>query len=861
MVPINIKIPRIRRVTTWKTLIYLTILGLTIYFIAHERANFFKIKTELGKANPLWIYVGFVFTLFYVLLQSSMYYFSFKTLNKKITFSSSIILFLKRNFLSIFLPAGGISSLVFFNKEIEKQNISKTQIYLASSMYAFCGLLSVLLIAIPTFIYLLLYKSISKNELIGLIILLGITAFAAYLIYSFIKGTFIHKLIERYVPQISTIFQELKEQKFKPLNFVITGMFSVFVDMTGVFFIIISMMALGMNFSFEVAFVAYVVMVILLVASPLIRGLGAIEVSMSYVFISYGQSPALAISTTLLFRLFEFWSPLFLGIFSFIANKRNVILRIAPSVFLFTLGIINIISVITPKIPERFDVLLDFIPLEAANASHFLILVSGVITLIVSVYLIRGTRNAWVLALFLSVISFVGHLTKALDYEEASFALLTTIVLIYTRKNYFVRSDLRLWKFGYKTFIIVFGCAILYGTIGFYLLDIKHFGIDFSLKKSLIEVIKLFFMFNTSNLHPLTVFGRYFIHSLYFCGAASLCVLAYSIAKPFVYKSEATTEEIDLANKSILKNGKSSLDYFKTYYDKKIFFTKDKSSFVSFKVANNFAIALENPVCKNDEAMYKAIDEFDSYTYENGLKSIYYRVPEESLKIYKSFNKKSLLIGQEAVVDLNSFSLHGNDMKSLRHAVNKSTESGYKAVVYEPTQKDGLLQKLKLVSDEWLDENKMEESLFSEGAFDWQLVKNHTIITFENVEEKIFAFMSIIPDYNPSEATYDLQRKFTDSPNGCLDFLMIKMLEYLKSKKYQKVNIGLAPMSGIDETKNFPEKAMKYAYENIQSFAHFRGLRSNKQKFNPEWHNKYLIYENDYDLFRIPLAISNISKK
>ncbi len=861
MTSIAVKIPRIRKVATWKSLFYLVILGLIIFFIAHERSDFYKIKIELGKANPIWIFAGFIATFLYILFQSLMYYFSFKTVNKTITFSSSAILFLKRNFLGVFLPAGGISSLAFFNKGIEKQNISKTQIYLASSIYAFCGLLSVLLISIPTFIYLILYKSISENELIGLAVLLIITAVTAYLIYSFIKGTFIRKLIEKYIPQILTIFQELKEQKFNIGKFIITIIFSIFVDLTCVSFIIVAMLALGMNFSLEVAFVAYVVMVIILVASPLIRGLGTIEVSMSYVFISYGYNPALAISTTLLFRLFEFWSLLLLGLFSFIANKRNVVLRVAPSILLFVLGIINIISAITPRIPERFDMLQDFIPLEAINASHFMVLVSGVIMLILSFYLTRGTRNAWLLALFLSVISIVGHLIKALDYEEASFALLTTIVLIYTKKNYFVRSDLRLWKLGYKTFIIVFLCTMLYGIIGFYLLDIRHFGIDFSFKRSLIEVIKLFFIYNASDLHPLTVFGRYFIHSLYFCGAASLLVFIYSIVKPYVYKYEATIEEIDIANKLILKNGRSSLDYFKTYYDKKIFFTDDKNSFVSFKVANNFAIVLENPVCENDEAMYKAIDEFDTYTYENGLTSVYYRVPEESVDVYKSFNKKSLLIGQEAVINLESFSLQGNSMKSFRHEVNKSIEAGYKAVIYDSPQKDGLLQKLKLVSDEWLVNNNMKESLFSEGAFDWQLIKNHKIITFENEEEKIFAFMNIIPCYAPNEATYDLQRKLIDSPNECLDFLMIKMFEYLKSKGFQKVNIGLAPMSGIDEAKKFSEKTMKYAYEKIQSFAHFRGLRNNKEKFYPDWHNKYIIYENDYDLFRIPLAISKISRK
>jgi phosphatidylglycerol lysyltransferase len=320
-------------------------------------------------------------------------------------------------------------------------------------------------------------------------------------------------------------------------------------------------------------------------------------------------------------------------------------------------------------------------------------------------------------------------------------------------------------------------------------------------------------------------------------------------------------EEIEKANLLLSNIGKSSLDYFKTYYDKKLFFTKNSNSFISFKVANNFAIVLENPVSENMEEMKRAIEEFDSYAYKNGLTTIYYRIPKESLSTYTDLNKKSLLMGQEAIVDLNIFTIQGNANKTLRNSVNKSTAAGFKSVIYEAPLKDGLLQKLKFVSDEWLNENKTKEALFSEGAFDWHLLKNHTIITFEDEEEKIYAFMNIIPCFAENEATYDLQRKLTNSPNGCLDFLMIKMFEYLKEKGYQKVNLGLAPMSGLDEAKSFSEKTIKYAYENINSFAHYRGLRSYKEKFKPTWHNRYIIYENDYDLFKLPIAISNVTKK
>ena len=45
---------------------------------------------------------------------------------------------------------------------------------------------------------------------------------------------------------------------------------------------------------------------------------------------------------------------------------------------------------------------------------------------------------------------------------------------------------------------------------------------------------------------------------------------------------------------------------------------------------------------------------------------------------------------------------------------------------------------------------------------------------------------------------------------------------------------------------------MKYAYEKIKSFAHYKGLRDFKDKFSPEWKNEYLVYSHDFDLLQVP---------
>ena len=144
--------------------------------------------------------------------------------------------------------------------------------------------------------------------------------------------------------------------------------------------------------------------------------------------------------------------------------------------------------------------------------------------------------------------------------------------------------------------------------------------------------------------------------------------------------------------------------------------------------------------------------------------------------------------------------------------------------------------------------------------FVWEELKHQTLITVENEEEKIIAFLNIIPDYAKNEATYDLMRKTKDAPGGVMDFILIELFNYLKTQQITFVNIGLAPISGLNDPHTFPERSMNFAYNKIKSFSHYKGLREYKEKFEPRWYNKYLIYEHDYDLLQVPSVLSRIIK-
>jgi phosphatidylglycerol lysyltransferase len=223
-------------------------------------------------------------------------------------------------------------------------------------------------------------------------------------------------------------------------------------------------------------------------------------------------------------------------------------------------------------------------------------------------------------------------------------------------------------------------------------------------------------------------------------------------------------------------------------------------------------------------------------------------------------SRKNLFLGQEGVVDLNTFSLEGGEKKSIRNALNKIAEQGYTTHVYAPPLRDGLMQKLKAVSEEWLKLTGRSEIVFSQGMFVEKEIKEQTVITVENKEEKIIAFLNIIPDFVKNEGTYDLLRKTADSPNGIMDHILVELFKYFKTIGIRYVNLGFAPMSGLDDPHNFPEKSMKFAYEKIRSFSHYKGQRDYKEKFNPQWNDKFLIYSNDYDLLQVPAVLARVIK-
>ena len=834
-------------------------IGMAIFFLSHEHVEILKIREQLRNSNFWYVGLGLVFTVFFILSMGALYVNAFKAIGVKVSLMSTLRLYLKRNVVSVFLPAGGFSSLLFFTSEVEKEGVSKSQIHLASTIFGFMSIFSVVVVAIPILGYAILQSTVNAAAIWGFAALLLLTVLFGFFMVSMFKKTWAFHFLTRIKPQWVLVLQDIFSQHVQKKYLLWALFFSIFIEIIGVLHLYISMMALGVEPSLMASMIGYVTMVMLLMASPFLRGLGAIEVSLTFILEQYGYSVVVAASMTLLYRLFEFWIPLGVGMIAFIAKRDNIVLRILPGFLIFVLGLVNIVSALTPGIPERLLFLKAWIPESILFMSNGLILAIGVYLLILFVFLLQGSRRAWYAGIVLSIISAAGHLLKGVDYEEALLAIFALLALWHTRDFYRLKAHKELTKLSLQVLLGSLFAVLLFGVAAFMFLDAKHFHTDFNFVTSVKYMFRVFFLFDDTGLVPQTIFAKHFLNTMHVIGALVLGFIIFSLLKPIFTKPYNSPEERELATLILQKYGASATDYFKIYPDKFYYIADDRDGFISFKVKEGYAIALGNPICKDDQAAKNLIRSFDKFCLDNGMTSVYYRVPKESLYLYEESGKRNVPVGDEGIVDLEDFTLNGFNMMGTRKAIRHLQRRGFTTSIHVPPVSDELLSSLMEVSDNWLHGMHEKESTFTIGNIQPDVLRNQILITVEDANKRVYAFLNVIPDHQSGVAAYDTIRKLEDAPEGVYDMLLVRTMLYLKEQGYQSVNLGMAPLSGI-QGNSFSERTARFAYERMKSYTYLRVMRKYKEKFSSRWEQKFLVYNKSYHLPRIVNILRRLSK-
>jgi len=774
--------------------------------------------------------------------------------------------------LNVLAPTMGFGSTALFLDEAQREGTSQIKAVVAPILAVSLDIVTFLIIALIVLGALSTGGALPLGVLIPLVfvaiiggsLIIGLTIFLRQpeLIRSFLQGVAKilnagRKLVRQ--PMMGDDWIELYDVRWHeardaltltPANiFAIVGSF--FLAQLFAFFSLAAVFAaFHLSVFSAVPLVTYVISVLFTIASPTPQGVGIVEGAMSVVMRSYGIAGPVAATVAIVYRLCSFWLPLLSGVLllqrtrSFVSSLRPLsrewVVKAIAILTAFT-GAVSAISAIRPALASHLAIVLSILPIQAAHSARSVAAVLGLSLLLLAFGLWRRKRNAWLLTMTTLILAVISHLIKGFDYDEAILAGLMAILLYVERREFYAVSDEPSYKQAAQIGLFGLLFTIVYSMTGLYLID-WHFADHLGLLSAFHQAFSLTISFTTPTSLPPTRFAQVFIDTVYSVASFSVLLTIASLLRPVLLRGHSSVKERLQATAIVAKYGKTPLAEIALLPDKRYIFPASATC-LAYAVSGWSAVVLGDPIGPVREAG-QAIKFFKELCHKHDWQPSFYQVRPEYLEEYRVAGFKALKIGHEGYVDVNKFDLEGSERKNLRNSYNKLQRDGYSAEVLEAPQSPATLTRLRQISDEWLARARGREKQFSLGWFEESLLHDQPILVVRDPNNTIVAFANLLTRYNRKEISFDLMRYADEAPSGCMDFLFIELLAWAKTKQYARLSLGLSPLAGVGQERSDPylEKFLSVFFQHINQFYNFRGLNRYKEKFNPTWEPRYLMY-------------------
>jgi phosphatidylglycerol lysyltransferase len=577
----------------------------------------------------------------------------------------------------------------------------------------------------------------------------------------------------------------------------------------------------------------FAIAVVLGVLSHVPGGLGVFEAIM---LVALGDRvPAEALAAALvLYRLIYYVLPLLLALALLVAHElrrgtatavTQAARSLAPvllAAYTFIIGVMLLISGVTPATDEATELLALNVPLPLVEASHFIGSLAGLGLLVVARGMLLRLDAAWWAGVLLGVASLVFCLPKGIAVSEALLIGFLVLAIAFSRRQFTRRASLLAQPFTGAWFLSV--ALILLGLTGlmfFAYRDVAYSG-------------ELWWQF---------AFDAHAPRSLRALVAVAVIVSALAwrqlLRPPAAPLTRPAAAEVERAA-DIVKKQPSADACIALMGDKNFLFSESGNSFVMYGRRGRSWVSLFDPVGPQSEwpdLVWQYLDR----ARDLGGRASFYQVRPQTLPVYLDAGLRVYKLGEYAYVPLPGFSVKGKTRSDLRQALNRGEREQMSLEVLPAGTAPETLAELRGISDAWLADHSTAEKGFSLGSFHEPYLRRVPIAVVRAGARPV-AFATLMCTDRAEEASVDLMRHVPGAPNGTMDFMFAKLLLHFQAQGFQRFGLGMAPLSGMAQHRLAPRwhRLGRLLFAHGENFYNFQGLRAFKEKFAPQWEARYL---------------------
>jgi lysyl-tRNA synthetase, class II len=546
------------------------------------------------------------------------------------------------------------------------------------------------------------------------------------------------------------------------------------------------------------------------------------------------------------------------GLAGAVTGRRSTAQRPwAPAVLAAAVAAAGALGVLEGILPHHGRSLIDMLaPAGVHPLTRSLVAPAGLALVLAARGLNRRKRRAWRLAVGVLATSSLLQLLHGFTLSAAAAALLA-LTLVARRHDFDAPGDpggearLLLRAAGVASAVYGYGVAALW--VNRMMAD-QPFTLGFAVRETTRALVGLNLR---GSAHLVGEVGAWFPKSVFLAGCVGGAWLVASWLGPWRYRLRQEARERDVARSLVAAWGVDTLAPFVLRADKSYFFDEDERAFLAYKVVGGVAVVSGDPVGA-PAAFERLLGRFLEFVHERDWRVAVLGASEAWLPRYRAHGLHALYHGDEAVLEVERFSLGGRAIRKVRQSVHRLEREGFRARALHPRELDvDLRRELEAVAREWRGSEP-------ERGFVMAL---DTLFRLED-EDALFlvgfgpdgtaaGFLHFAISRPGCALSLSSMPRLRTTPNGFNEWLVCEAVVWARAHGFARISLNFAPFAALlapEAELSALQRVERRALLSLKGHFQLDNLLHFNRKFAPSWERRFVVYERRRDLPRVGIA-------
>ena len=522
------------------------------------------------------------------------------------------------------------------------------------------------------------------------------------------------------------------------------------------------------------------------------------------------------------------------------------------------IGLVTLGSALSPALRDRVGLVRGLLPAVFPDAATTGAAATGVLLVLLSRGLRRAKLRAWLVATVLTAVSVVLHLVKGLDVEEAVISATGLTLLLASRREFTARSEPRTW--GRLLAVIVAG-PVVAATIGLAWLSADPDGQARSTTTGqrvaeavlgLVGVPGPVTFLDPSDADASEV-------ALLVLGVVLLAVVLLVALQPADGPVTLTEDQAGrLRGLLDAWGGIDSLGYFALRDDRSVVFSKSGKAAVTYRVIGTVSLAGGDPI-GDPEAWPGAIEAWLAQARDFGWIPAVLGASERGAKAFHRAGLDALELGDEAVLELDRFSLEGRSMRGIRQAVSRCDRAGLTVTVHHVRDLDAhVREEVRAKSDAWRDGPVERGFSMALNRLCADQDSGSVVVLCRDSTGELRGLLNFVP-WGACGLSLDLMRRERDTENGIVEHMVAALCREAPALGVQRLSLNFAVLRYVfargEQLGAGPVlRLWRSVLLGLSRFWQIESLYRANAKYQPEWRPRFLCFVDATDLGRVGTA-------